>query len=267
MLRRWVIVAAAAFAAACAHAPPAAPAHAAASAQVRADLVPTGTLRVALYTGSPSSMVVLRNGEKAGVTYELAPLIARRLGVPVRIVEYARPAETFGAVTSGNADMTITNASEARMREADFSPPLVRVESGYLVTAASGITDAAAVDRPGMRVGVAEGGTSHAGLSRELKQAQVVPVKSVVLAAQQMREGQLTAFASNKAILFEMSDQVPGSRVLAGRWGLENLAIAVRKGRSPEATEWLRAFVAETRNSAELRDAISRAGLRGTAND
>jgi polar amino acid transport system substrate-binding protein len=82
-----------------------------------------------------------------------------------------------------------------------------------------------------------------------------------------MREGKLPVFASNKAILFEMADQVPGSKVLPGRWGSESLAIAVPKGRGAAATEWLRAFAAEMKGSAELQGMVTRAGLRGTAND
>lgn len=261
MLRRALVVFSAALIAGCAHAPAGAP------AEVRAALAPTGTLRVALYPGSPSSMVVAKNGEKAGVTYELGQLVAKRLGVPVRIVEYARAAEVFNAVKSGEADLTFTNASEARMREADFTPAIVRLESGYLVSAASGIADDRGLDKPGIRVGVAAGGSSHAALTRELKQAQVVPLNSLDVAAQQLRGGQLEAFASNKAILFELGDQVPGSKVLPGRWAFENVGIAVPKGRGPAATEWLRAFAAEMKGSAELRGAISRAGLRGTAND
>ncbi len=43
--------------------------------------------------------------------------------------------------------------------------------------------------------------------------------------------GELEAFATNKASLFEMSDQLSGSHVLDGRWGLENFAIGIPKGR------------------------------------
>jgi polar amino acid transport system substrate-binding protein len=157
------------------------------SADVRAAVAPTGTLRVAVYQGSPTSLVVAKNGQRAGVTYELGQLAAKRLGVPVQFVELPRAAEVFEAVKGGRADITMTNASEARQREADFTPPLVRLESGYLVAAASGIADMAAIDRPGVRVGVAAGSTSLAVLSRELKQARVVPVNSLDVAERMLK--------------------------------------------------------------------------------
>jgi polar amino acid transport system substrate-binding protein len=46
-----------------------------------------------------------------------------------------------------------------------------------------------------------------------------------------LKSGELQGFASNKAILYELGDQVPGSRVLDGRWSFENIAIAIPKGR------------------------------------
>ena len=249
----------------CAQAPASAPAKA--PAEARAALAPTGVLRVAVYPGSPSSMVAGKNGERAGVTYELGALAARRLGVPVHYVELRRAAEVFDAVKSGHADLTFTNASEARQREADFTPPLLRLESGYLVAGPSRITGIARVDQPGVRVGVAEGGSSHAALSRELKQARVVPVASLAAAAQMLRAGELEAFASNKAILFELADQVPGSQVLPGRWSFENMGLATAKGRPPAAMAWLRDFGASLRGSPELQSMVARAGLRGTAAD
>ena len=42
---------------------------------------------------------------------------------------------------------------------------------------------------------------------------------------------QLDAFATNKPILFEMSDGIPGSRILDGRWGVEHVAVAIPRGR------------------------------------
>lgn len=236
-------------------------------AGTRAAVAPTGTLRVALYQGSPSSLVAGRNGERAGVTYEIGQLAAKQLGVPVQFTEYARAAEVFDAVKAGQADLTFTNASESRMREADFTPPVVRLESGYLVSAASGITDAAQIDRAGVRLGVSEGGSSHAYFTRELKQARVVAVKSTTEAVNLLKSGELQAFASNKAILYETGDQVPGSRVLPGRWSFENLAIAMPRGRAPAAQDWARQFAAGLKGSPELKAMIDRAGLRGTAND
>ncbi|RYC30183.1 hypothetical protein D3273_20125 [Lichenibacterium minor] len=73
----------------------------------------------------------------------------------------------------------------------------------------------------------------------------------------------LDAFATNDAILFQMADGLPGSRVVAGRWGAEHFAAAVAKGRR-DGMPFLQAFVAHAGRDGTVARAIARAGLRGT---
>ncbi len=204
--------------------------------------------------------------DERGVTVEVGRELARRLGVPAQIVVFERPAEIVDALKAGRADFTITNASPARARDVDFTPPVLRLESGYLVAPGSRLSTLAEVDAPGVRVGVALGSTSQATLSSDLKAARVVPLASVMAASAEMSKGALDAFASNKGILFDMADRVPGSRVLDGRWGLEQLAIGVPKGREAAAA-WLKDFVADPALQALVQQAAQRAGLRGLAAD
>lgn len=258
------LLAASAWLAGCA-APPPAPAVAPA---VRQALAPTGSLRVAVYPGSPTSLVRGPGAdEMRGLTVELGRELARQLGVPAQIVVLERVPQIVDALKAGAADFTITNASPARARDIDFTPSVVQLESGYLVPAGSRLPAQATladVDRAGVRVGVSQGSTSQGVLTRELKQAQVVPVASVVVAAEMLRKGELDAFATNKGILFEMADRVPGARVLDGRWGLEQLAIGVPKGREAGAA-FLQEFAARAATQDLVQQAAVRAGLRGLA--
>ena len=184
--------------------------------------------------------------------------------MPAELVVFERVPEIVEAIKTGRADVTLTNASPARALEIDFSPTVLALESGYLVGAATQVKGIAEIDRAGMRIGVAMGSTSQGVLGRELKQAAVVPTASVLVAAEMLRRGELDAFASNKAILFEMSDSVPGSRVLGGRFGLEQVALGLPKGREAAAA-YLQAFVADPQVQALVQQAAQRAGLRGLA--
>ena len=265
--RRLFIGASAAVLFACASAPPplAPEVRTALAPEVVRVLAPTGTLRIGVYPGSPTSLVRGPGPqEMRGLTVEVGRELARRLGVPAEIVVFERVPEIVEALKQGKADFTITNASPARARDIDFTPPVVRLETGYLVPAGSRIGALAQVDAAGVRVGVAQGGTSHGTLTRDLKLAQVVPAASVVVAAEMLRNGELDTFASNKGILFEMSDRVPGSRVLDGHWGLEQLAVGVPKGREA-AARYLKNFVADAATQALVQQAAQRAGLRGLA--
>ena len=120
------------------------------------------------------------------------------------------------------------------------------------------------VDRPGIRVGVTLGSSSQAALSREFRNAVLVPAPDVKGAIEMLSQRRVDAYATNKAILFEMSDALPGSRVLDGRWGLEHLAIAVPKGRDA-GMAWLRGFAEDAQREGMVTRAADRAGLRGLA--
>jgi polar amino acid transport system substrate-binding protein len=141
MLRRRILaagaLAAALVAAGCAQVPTGAP------AEARAALAPTGTLRVAVYPAAPAPWSSAGTASGRASPTISAPSPPGGLGVPVQYVEMRRAAEVFDVVKSGQADLTFTNASEARQREADFTPPLVRLESGYLVAGNARITDIA----------------------------------------------------------------------------------------------------------------------------
>ncbi|MEI7783545.1 MAG: transporter substrate-binding domain-containing protein [Betaproteobacteria bacterium] len=238
---------------------------ASAPAEVRSALAPTGVLRVGVYAGSPTSLVSTRSGQAAGISHDLGTLMARELGVPVRMVEFSRVAQVLEAIKVGQVDVTFTNATEARAREVDFTPALVRLELGYLAPAGSAIRSLAQVDQPGVRVGVSQGSSSQAVLPGLLKQARLVPLGSLAEAARELQSGRIDLFATNKGILFELADQT-GAQVLPGRWGLEHLALAVPQGRA-SAMPWLRDFAQRAQASGQIDAMAQRAGLRGLATD
>jgi polar amino acid transport system substrate-binding protein len=230
----------------------------------RQALAPTGKFRVGLYPGTPTSIMGdPASGTARGVGFDLGRELARRAGVPFEPVVYAKNAEVLAAVKSGAVHMAFTNATTTRMKDADFSPTVLQVEQGYLVPRGSTILLLTDVDRPGVRVGVSEGSTSEVTLSREFANAAVVRTPSLKAAIEMLAAGKLDAFATNKATLFELSDELPGSSVLGGRWGLENFAIAIPKGREPAMT-YVAAFVADAKAEGLVTRAIERAGLRGT---
>jgi polar amino acid transport system substrate-binding protein len=231
--------------------------------EVRTALAPTGKLRVGVYLGSPTSLVRDAAGEARGVSVDLGRALAQRLGVPYEQVEFARLALVLDALKAGSVDFTVTNATPARAAEMAFTEPLVNLELGLLVMPGSRVTAVDGVDRPGIRVGVAQGSTSQATLSRQLQQAQVVAAPSLKAAAEMLARGEIDCFATNKGILWEMADGLPGARILDGRWGLEHLAIAVPKGRDA-GMAYLREFARDARESGLVQRAAQRAGLRGT---
>jgi polar amino acid transport system substrate-binding protein len=226
-------------------------------------LAPTGKLRIGVYAGSPTSMV--RDpvtGEARGVTVEIGRALASQLNIAFEIKEYPRLAEVVAAIKSGEVDFSITNASPARALEIDFAPTLLSLELGYLVMPDSKIVVASDVDQQGVRIGVSQGSTSQATLTKDLKMAVLVPAPTLKVAGEMLLSRTIDAFATNKAILFELAKEVPTSKVLDSRWGLEHLAMGIPKGRSA-AMPYLRVFGENVRAAGIVKRAIDGAGLQG----
>ena len=236
----------------------------AADPEPRAILAPTGVLRAALYTGTPTSILPdPKSGGPRGVGYDLGKELAKRLGVPYEPVVFSKNAEVLAAIKDGAADVAFTNSSSAaRARDMDFGPPFMEVELGYLVPRGSALATVAEVDATGLRVGVTAGSSSDATLSRDFKHAEIVRVANFDAGIEMMSAGTLSAYATNKASLFEISEKLPGSKVLDGRWGVERFAVAIPKGRDA-GMPFLRQFTVEVKSEGLVSAAITRAGLRG----
>jgi len=69
---------------------------------------------------------------------------------------------------------------------------------------------------------------------------------------------------NTKPALFEMSNQLPGFRVLDGRPGIDPHALAMPKGRDL-GVAYARKFVEDARSEGLVKAAIERASLRGAS--
>jgi polar amino acid transport system substrate-binding protein len=229
----------------------------------RTILAPSGVLKAALYTGTPTSILPdPTSGGPRGVGYDLGKELARRLGVRYEPIVFDRNADVLAAIKDGRADVAFTNSSSAaRAKDMDFGPAFMDVELGYLVPKGSALADVVDVDAAGLRVGVTAGSSSDATLSRDFKHAEVVRVVNFAAGIAMMSAGKLDAYATNKASLFEMSDKLAGSKVLRGRWGVEHFAVAIPRGRD-QAMPFLRQFTNAVKSEGLVSAAITRAGLR-----
>lgn len=230
---------------------------------VRDALAPTGKLRFAALPGAPTSYIKEAGGVASrGVGFEVASELARRLGVPIEIAEYGSFAAKVDALTSGRADISAFNATSPRAAEVLLTPALYEIESGYLVGPRTQICVIDEIDRMGIRVGVQQGSSSQAALTRLLKNAKVVPIANLQTVPDLLVKGELEAFATNKPILFDTMDRTPGARVLDGRFGIERHAMGYPKGRDA-AAPFMAALINDMAKRGMIDQAAARARLRG----
>lgn len=226
-------------------------------------LAPTGKLRVGVYYGSPTSMVRdSKTNEVHGLSYDLGQELAKRLNVPFEQVSYQRISDVLEGMKAGDVDFTVSNSTPARAATVTFSQNLLTIELGYLVAANSPITTIADIQKPGLRIGVTKGSTSQGTIPKLLPNATVVPAENYKRGIEMLEHAEIDTYATNKPTLFEMSDQMPGSRILDGRWGEEHLAVAIPKDHEA-ALEYIQRFVQEVQTSGLVAKSAEQAGLRG----
>jgi polar amino acid transport system substrate-binding protein len=226
-------------------------------------LAPTGKLRVGVYYGSPTSMVRdSKTNEVHGLSYDLGQELAKRLNVPFEQVSYQRISDVLEGMKAGDVDFTVSNSTPARAATVTFSQNLLTIELGYLVAANSPITAVADIQKPGLRIGVTKASTSQGTIPKLLPNATVVPAENYKRGIEMLEHGEIDTYATNKPTLFEMSHQMPGSRILEGRWGEEHLAVAIPKDHEA-ALEYIQRFVQEVQTSGLVAKSAEQAGLRG----
>jgi polar amino acid transport system substrate-binding protein len=231
--------------------------------EARQALAPTGKLRVGLQLGNPLNAIQDSvSGEMKGVAFDLGKELARRMGVPFEPVLYPSVGALLDSGKSGAWDVAFVGFSPARAKEWSFSALHLEVEFGYLVPGGSSISAMTGVDRPGIRVSVQEKSGPDSFFSRTLKNAEVIRASSNPAALEAVKSGRADVMGSLKPILFEMSNQLAGSRVLDGRPGIDPHAMAMPKGRDL-GEAYARQFIEEAKSAGLVMAAIERAGLRG----
>jgi polar amino acid transport system substrate-binding protein len=143
-----------------------------------------------------------------------------------------------------------------------FSPPFIEFDYTYLVPAGSSIRSAADADRLGVRVAVVQAHASTLTLTRVRKQAELVSVDTPGSAFELLRTGRVDAWASARQVLVDYSAQLPGSRVLEDRYGVNRPAVVVAKGETARLA-FISEFIDEIKASGFVQEAITRSGWRG----
>ena len=233
------------------------------SPAARADLTPTGTLRVGINLGNfllTSKDPV--SGEPRGIAVDLGRELGRRLGAPVEIVGYPTPGELADAAPSGAWDVGFLGAEPHRAKEIIFTAAYVEIEATYLVRPGSSLRALSDVDRAGVRIAVPEKSAYELYLSRTLKHAQLARTKGGDAAFKLFVEDKLDALAGLKPRLVKDHEKLPGSRILDGRFTAVQQAIGIPKGRDAGAN-FLRAYVEDIKASGLVARTIDENGVRG----
>src|SRR5580704_17829086 len=217
--------------------------------EIISELAPTGVLR----TGINMSNFLLVTGKTAsgdpqGVVPDMAAEIARRLGVPVKYVQFERPSKLADAAGTNTWDIGLIGAEPQRAEKITFTGAYCEIEATYLVQPNSPLQSVGDVDRAGSRITVRRGAAYDLWLERNIKHATVLRSDTADGPLNQFVDEGLEALASLRTQLMKDVKKVPGAQILPGNFTAVQQAIGTAKSNAAGAA-FLRDFVAEAKRS------------------
>jgi len=240
--------------------------HARAQAQApstTSTLYPTGKLRAALIASNPVLVTRRPDGTLGGVSVAVARALAAHLGVPVDLKPYDNPARYNESLATDDWDIGLAARDPSRAEHLAFSVTFMEVDNGYVARPGAAPTDADEVDRPGVKIAVAQGSAPHTVLRRLIKNAEVIPVPGGFEPAREaLATGKADVYGENLHLAHRIADALPGARVLPGRFNVVQMAIGVRM-RAAAALPAVDEFVNRIRADGTVQKAILEANLRG----
>jgi polar amino acid transport system substrate-binding protein len=239
------------------------------SPDARADLAPSGRLRIGINTGN---VLLTRkdpaSGAPRGIAFDLARELGRRAGLPIDIISFDSAGKLAEAVKTGAWDVAFLGVEPERAEVISFTAPYVEIDSGYLVPASSPLQTIADVDRDDIRIAVSAKSAYDLYLSRSLKHARLerVPagetVPGVDAAFDLFVAADLDALAGLKPVLQIYTEKFPHYRILSGRISSVRQAIGTPKGREAGA-KYLREFVEDIKASGFVATTLENNGAHG----
>ena len=230
------------------------------------DLAPTDRLRVAVDAGNAGLATKdPASGEWRGIFIDLSHALAQRLGVPIAFVEYAGFAERDAPAAASAWDVASDSRPPEEAAALGWSTaiPYLDVDNTLVVGPNSSIRSIADMDRPGVRIAVPNGTAAGRALSGLLRQAELVRTATPADLLPLLRAGEVDALASNRANVLAFAAQVPGSRVLADRFAVQQQRLTLAPGRSAASVALASDVTRRALAGGLIRDAITRYGIQG----
>lgn len=237
------------------------------SPALRERLAPGGTLRAGI---NLSNFLLVSDrtpdGGPAGVSPDMARAIADHLGVGLRLVPYASPALLADAAGRDEWDIGLIGAEPQRAQTIAFTPAYAEIEATYLVPAGSALTSIAEVDAAGIRIAVTGKTAYGLWLDRNIRHAELVRTATMDETLADFSDRSLEALAGLRARLISDVAQLPGARILDGRFMTVQQAIGIARNgdaQTDAAIAWLTRFVETAKTSGLVAGLIARHGVEG----
>ena len=229
----------------------------------KSERAPNGVLRAGI---NLSNFLLVSDqaldGGPIGVSPDMAQAIADRLDVDVQFVTFASPGELADAAGTDAWDIGLIAHEPARAEKIAFSPAYVEIEATYLVPDGSPFGAIEEIDREGVRIAISGRSAYDLYLTRNLKHAELVRAKGLAAARELFVAEKLDVLAGLRPALMTDVQDMPGARVLDGRFTAVQQAIGTDK-KNTAAVAFLRDFVEEMKANGMVAQYIARHEVEG----
>ena len=234
-----------------------------ADATVLQQLAPTGNLRVAIAIApSPSAQFAIKDeaGNYRGVAIILGSALAKKLGVPAKLIAHNGSGEIQNSAADNKWDVAFLPVDEERKKFVDFGNAYHLLQSTYLVGPSGKIASVAAANTAGVRIGGVANTATFRTSNKTAPNATHVSFDKTDAALTALRSAEVDALAFSRESLTGLQPKVPGSRILDGGFLNSTTSVAVPKGK-PAALAYVTEFIEEAKASGLVRQAFDEMGL------
>ncbi|HEX7926895.1 MAG TPA: transporter substrate-binding domain-containing protein [bacterium] len=240
---------------------------AASSAQAQSDatrrVAPTGKLRVNLIGSNAILIAKGADGRYQGIAVLVGERLAKQLGVPLAMEPSASPAAYAESLSKDTWDIVLSGRDPLRAEHVVFSEPYLEIESLFLARPGVDVANAEQVDRAGLRIVVAKGGSQDNYLTRTLKHATLIRAADASAAAkEELPSGRADVFGGTGPGAYAMAAGYPGAKILAGRFSVVEQSIGLPR-KHADALPVINAFVADLKRSGVVAAELQRMGMQG----
>ena len=231
------------------------------SREAIAELDDPTTLRVGINLGNMLLVTDRKpDGTPVGVAPDMAARIAAALGTGVEFKCYPTPGEVGDAIDTW--DICLIAIEPKRAEIIDFCEAYVQIEATYLVPAGSPLEKIEDVDKPGIKIAVPARAAYDLYLTRTLQHAELVHGQGLPGTFEMFKQGGQDALAGLTPALLENAKEMPGSRVLPGRYTAIKQSVGTKHGK-PALKAVVEKVLAEAVADGTVQSLIDKHGVTG----
>ena len=233
------------------------------SKEILNQLAPKGFIRAAinlsnflLVTGKKT------NGDPEGVSPDIALALSRELGVDLKLIPFGRPGELADAISDDIWDIGNIAVEPERAKTITFSSPYALIESTFIVRSNLNIKSFNDVDKPDIRIAVAERSAYDLWLTENVTKAKLVRAKSIDESFSVFEENNFEVLAGLRPKLIDELNKTKDCKILEESFTFIKQCIGFKPGNT-EVEHFINGFIKKNIENGFVKNSMIQHGVFG----